>query len=220
MTHFGIEIEIKGLGFPSQTAETLSGNGFDIRAEHYNHSVRNHWKVVPDGSVSNGSEIVSPILTFDALGLREVGLVVDTIKAKQGYADYDCGIHIHVDARFLQDYSRDKRERFFQFLYAAYQANEDSFDLLVLDRRNNNNYCRSTKGMSYAVGSSYRHCKLNIKTAYESHGTIEFRHFQSSTNSKTVQAWVTLVVSFFQNVKARFESLAGGNGQASNSATL
>ena len=41
----------------------LRAVGVDIREENYNHTdSASHWKTVPDGSVRNGFEVVSPIL--------------------------------------------------------------------------------------------------------------------------------------------------------------
>ena len=66
LTHrtFGIEIEAKGLTHTA-VVNLLRTAGFNAdRAYYSDHSnIAGKWKVKPDSSVSNGFEVVSPILS-------------------------------------------------------------------------------------------------------------------------------------------------------------
>ena len=63
---YGVEIEMSwGRNRkPSQAsvAAALRRAGLDASAEGYHHHTMSGWKVVSDASVSNGHELVSPIL--------------------------------------------------------------------------------------------------------------------------------------------------------------
>jgi hypothetical protein len=59
------------------------------------------WRVVADGSVSNGCEVVSPILSGNE-GLQALQTVVRALKAAGATVNNTCGFHVHVDARDLK----------------------------------------------------------------------------------------------------------------------
>lgn len=74
---FGIELEIAGIN--RQTALTsLSAVGIAVHDESYNHMTRSHWKLVGDGSVRGGFEIVSPVLHGEQ-GLAEAMTVAEAL---------------------------------------------------------------------------------------------------------------------------------------------
>ena len=59
----------------------LRAVGVDIREENYNHTdSASHWKTVPDGSVRNGFEVVSPILEGEA-GLEQLRVTAAALAA-------------------------------------------------------------------------------------------------------------------------------------------
>ena len=59
--NFGIELEIAGIT-QARALAALQAVGVQACAEGYNHATRSHWKIVPDGSVREGFEVVSPVL--------------------------------------------------------------------------------------------------------------------------------------------------------------
>ena len=59
--HFGIEIETAGIT-KERAAKVLRLVGLQVAIEGYNHTTRNHWKIVSDASVQGGFEVVSPVL--------------------------------------------------------------------------------------------------------------------------------------------------------------
>ena len=72
---FGIELEI--VGITRQTAlRALSAVGIHVQDESYNHTTRGYWKLVPDGSVRGGFEVVSPILEGER-GIEEAMTVAE-----------------------------------------------------------------------------------------------------------------------------------------------
>jgi hypothetical protein len=106
---FGIEIECL---WPSawrgswnvkaeRLASLLRAAGVEAQNANYSHATVSHWKIVSDGSVSNGCEVVSPPMRsgLDSLAeLRKVGAVLTAAHFK---IDRSCGLHIHHEARDL-----------------------------------------------------------------------------------------------------------------------
>lgn len=204
---FGIEIEFYGLGNrPEDVASRLYMPDIAIAGESYNHHTRSYWKVVTDSSVRDGIELVSPPLMYNEYSLQDVTKVFDKIVEQGGFVENSCGFHVHIDARFLHDYSSTNQNRFFEFLVSSYQANEDVFERLVKPHRNNNSFCLSTKGKSWIDIRDNRYHRLNI-SSFLRHGTIEFRQFQGTLKAKTAIAWITLCMTFIRNARARFEAI-------------
>ena len=63
MATFGMEFEIQGLSV-RESALVLNGAGIQCDTSAATHATCNNWKAVYDGSVSNGAEVVSPILSI------------------------------------------------------------------------------------------------------------------------------------------------------------
>ena len=61
---YGLEIEIVNVD-RERLLSNLNQAGIECYYEGYNHQTRPHWKIVTDASVSNGYELVSPILEGD-----------------------------------------------------------------------------------------------------------------------------------------------------------
>ncbi len=77
---FGIELEISNICM-RQSYETIRAIGIRVEIEGYNHTDhKDHWKIVSDGSVVNGHEVVSPIL-HGQVGLDEAVKVANALKA-------------------------------------------------------------------------------------------------------------------------------------------
>lgn len=207
-TKFGIEIEFYGLGnSPSDVAASLQRAGMEnVRGERYNHTTKRHWKVVTDRSVYDGCELVSPPLKFNQNNLELVKQVFGYLNANNCYVNQSCGMHVHVDAGFVEDYPVAIREKFFEFLLTCFQKHESKFDSFVKDNRrlSNNHFCYSMIGTDYRSVRSDRFRKLNF-AAYARHGTIEFRQFQGTMNGDAAVAWITLCVTFLANVRKQFD---------------
>ena len=92
---FGVEIELIGIT-RAHAIRVLRMVGCDIREEDYNHVTRSWWKIVPDNSVRDGFEVVSPILQAQR-GLADITTVVTALDDAGGRVDRRCGLHVHLD---------------------------------------------------------------------------------------------------------------------------
>lgn len=180
----------------------LRAVGVDIREENYNHTdSASHWKTVPDGSVRNGFEVVSPILEGEA-GLEQLR-VTAALDDAGATADRSCGLHVHIDAHgFSTEECRNIIRR-----YAAFETGIDAF-MPQSRRGNNNTYCRSIREQIHspafqranalselAHAMPNRYLKINLQ-AYLRHGTIEFRQHSGSANATKICNWVRFLQAF------------------------
>ena len=95
---FGIEIEAYNCRM-DVLVDALREEGIQVSAENYNHTTRNHWKLVTDSSLSgnNTFELVSPVLEGQN-GLKELKKVCWVLDACGVKVNASCGLHIHFDA--------------------------------------------------------------------------------------------------------------------------
>ena len=106
---FGVEIEIETPGrFGDESRDWLapivqdavaSLNSYRTENVGYSHRVTPYWKITSDGSVSRGSEVVSPVLK-GANGEQQVRAVCANLRAHYPTdiaLSTDCGVHIHLD---------------------------------------------------------------------------------------------------------------------------
>lgn len=210
---FGVEIEFSGIGI-AQTLTALRNAGIQVHAERYNHTDHaDHWKIVPDGSVANGQEVVSPILSgMD--GLYEAARVVTALNKAGAKINQTCGLHVHFDAAELSvNELRTICER-----YAKHEAQIDAF-MPTSRRANNNRYCMSLANVvacrafkqartvrELADAQVSRYFKVNLQ-AYLRHQTIEFRQHSGTVEATKLINWV-LFLSAFIDESVR---LAGAN---------
>lgn len=212
---FGIELEIAGM-FCSDAASAMQRAGMSCHDNGYDHTVLNNWKVVPDGSVSNGCEVVSPVLTGDD-GLTEVRTVAGILRTAGATVNKTCGMHIHIGvdnalttiemARVIMEHQRWQ---------AAFDA------LLTTDRlrnsaevyKGNTNYARKrTRPQAVRLANNWntmplrdisrhetRYFALNVNAFYK-YGTFEVRSHQGSTNGKNATAWIAFNTAFMQWAK-------------------
>ncbi len=217
---FGVEIEAYNVT-RSALVSALREAGIDVVAEGYNHTTRNHWKVVSDGSLSGTDtfEIVSPVLQGQA-GLDQLQTVCRVLKQKNAYINKSCGLHIHFDAEQI-GLAQTKN---LLINYNRYEAIIDSF--MPNSRRGSNNYY--CKGLARAIatveaGTSIeqianrindRYFKVNLQ-AYLRHKTIEFRQHSGTIEFEKIATWVLFLhnLTEFSRTKrvdataATFESL-------------
>lgn len=137
---FGIEIEMNFGGRANSYASVaalLTAAGFPCSYEGYHHQTRNNWKVVSDGSLISGCEVVSPILEGED-GLAAMKKVFEALAAAGVGVDKSTSVHAHFDTAGwrLEDFRR---------VLKAWCANERGLDMLVAPSRrgSSNRYCRS-----------------------------------------------------------------------------
>lgn len=211
---FGIEIEmiIPG-GDRHGVANALSVAGIDCSVEGYNHSLRSHWKLTTDVSLSrNGYELVSPILRGDD-GLEQIRTVCKVLNEFGCTVNRSCGLHVHHDMNNAQFHEWKNAA----ILYVKYEEQIDK--LMAPSRRGNGaQYVRSThrgnkdwmfEQLTRAttlsdvrrVFNNDRYHKLNV-TDGNYHGTIEFRHHGGTIDGDKIAAWVSLTAGIMSSARA------------------
>lgn len=205
-------MEIECIGVSQAVALTaLQNAGISAEIESYNHSVRSHWKITTDSSVSDGRgmpgiEVVSPILRGEA-GLAELRKVADALNVAGATANRSCGLHVHVgaDDLSLEDIKTVVRR------YTAFESVIDTF-MPQSRRGDNNTFCKSMSRWSTWEGhrltgcdtlsqlrSSYfdRYYKINL-AAFIRQGTLEFRQHSGTVQADKITNWVRFVVNFVE----------------------
>lgn len=207
---FGIEIECFGPTM-EQAAEAIRATGIEIEVEGYNHHTRPVWKIVPDSSVANGFEVVSPILSGND-GLGQVKKVATALVGAGAKVDRRCGFHVHVDARDLTGADLVNCVR----RYAAHESVIDSY-MPEARRAGNNNFCRSMSGIlryfenpttteaprAVAGRVSERYYKFNL-CAFLRHGTVEFRQHSGTVDYRKMLNWIAFCLHFVEDSRTTF----------------
>ena len=192
---FGVEIECKRAGqFDVQREFTL--RGLTLVIEGYNHSTRSHWKIVPDGSVHGGFEVVSPPLAGEA-GMEELRKACEALAAAGAKIDRECGLHVHHDAP-------DMTPGHVARLLSLYAANQANIDAVMPPSRRQNRFCwpwsasrlerahnARTIGEMHGYDSQDRYYTVNV-ASFQRHGTIEFRQHSGSIEFAKISRWVRL----------------------------
>ena len=192
---FGIEIEAYNCRM-DVLVDALREEGIQVSAENYNHTTRNHWKLVTDSSLSgnNTFELVSPVLEGQN-GLKELKKVCWVLDACGVKVNASCGLHIHFDAAnfSLQTWKN---------IAISYKHIESVIDKFMPESRRNNNYCRSLRNITeqkinnaqsidnlqQVAFENTRYFKVNPQS-YSRHKTIEFRQHAGSINYDKISNW-------------------------------
>jgi hypothetical protein len=201
---FGVEIEFitPRQGYygdeplpQEDVADALEAAGILCIAAGYTHTVENDaWKIVSDGSVSCGWELVSPPLTWDqrdqisaaCSALIELGCDVDS----------QCGLHVHHE---VSDLSLES----FKSVVSVWHDARSCTDQLVASTRQYSEWCRALSmnereavyRMSamheLVLGQHYidRYRSLNI-SCFPTYGTVEMRQHQGTLDADQIIAWI------------------------------
>lgn len=221
---FGIEIECIGankqhvvtaLNEIGVRCDDLTGNSYSTY-----HATHPSWKIVLDGSVHGGWEIVSPILVGEE-GIEQVRKVAKTLVAKNATVNKNCGLHVHVDAHGLSIKSIVNVAR----RYAKFETEINNFMPVA---RRSNQYCRAinasdldyieSRGISY-LGGLDRYQKVNL-SAYARHGTVEFRQHSGTVNGEKMENWIRFCVAFVEASIINEPAVAEVNSSATPSAPV
>jgi len=139
---YGIEIEIswgRNGRKPSASAlaNALTRGGVPTMDAGYTHATMDTWKIVSDGSVTNGWELVSPILT-GLNGKEQLRSAMRVVKSMGAVTHRSCGIHVHHGVR---DFTAKQLAN----IANIYANNEGVIDQLVAPSRRGsaNMYCKS-----------------------------------------------------------------------------
>ena len=194
---FGFEMEF--IGSKSAVARALQLEGIDARATGYTHRVTRTWKIVPDGSVMGGGELVSPPLRMEQ-ALELMPKVQRAMAAAGASVNHSTGLHVHHEVTDL-----DVRAfgRMFRFWYNC----QDALNTLVSPSRNSNAFCRpldrliveqcetlsalNRETTRRAFGNINRYMTLNV-CSFPRYGTIEVRQHQGTLNAEKIINWTKL----------------------------
>lgn len=208
---FGIELEVKTSMREAEIADLLRSVGVACSCHVGNvHGVlKKNWKVVRDGSISNGWEIVSPPLS----SFNDVEKVCKVLEENGVTVDKSCGFHVHHE---IKDLNKKQIENIYE-IYNKYEV-EVIDQLLPMSRRVGNacrtRWCKPVRQIMDDIrgcdsiekminhinigggrgGSHYQHCRyrsINFR-AYVVYGTIEFRHHSGTIEFEKIRNWVLL----------------------------
>lgn len=195
-TTFGMEFEIQGLS-PSRAADALNNAGITCNATRSTHETAQDWKAVYDGSVSNGAEVVSPILNPSRL--NEAHKVTKALKDHGARVDRATGFHVHIGMNAFGDWGTGGEENIAKFIL-NYYAMHHAIAALVAPSRLNNRYCavlnrdnaqrqaEFTAGQNRGAFNGNRYTSLNLESISR-HGTVEVRLHQGTLNGVKAIAW-------------------------------
>jgi hypothetical protein len=188
----GIELEFDAISRENldECLLAIRERGVGIYREGYNHSTRNHWKVVPDGSLSGGHpmELVSPPLT-PLQAIEQLEVILDVLNEEGCQVNRSCGFHIHHHA------PRYNAKRL-KYLVNHFVKNERNFDSIVSPSRRHSQWAQSNKQhlRSMVVDGVVNRCttrylKLNLQ-AFARQGTIEIRQHQGTLDLEKIAYWI------------------------------
>lgn len=203
---FGVEIECKTDLSMRALCEVLQDNGISAYVPDWEGG--EGWKIVEDGSVDDGWEVVSPILS-GVEGIAEVARVLNILRDLAGcWIDESCGLHVHVNANDLSSASIANA-------VLRYERHSAKIDAIVPPRRRENRFCldvtheaqmiRRRLGKISSIAPYYlaaladsRYRKLNI-AAFCKHGTLEFRLHDGTLKVADVTNWIAFCVQFVED---------------------
>jgi len=230
---YGVELEVLFSGTRQDLANAINqefasqnifASAYDAGYTHADNN-QNIWKVVHDGSVRNGWEVVSPILKgFE--GKAQIDAVCKALQNVGCDTNRTTGMHVHHHAldltpkqigqafgtyaafQTLLDYSVSPSRRGFQTYTTPVPTTvtnngDDKWDD-VQTRPQAIRKLDTTKSSSRY--SAMNHDSLR-QGSRQYHGTIEFRQHQGTTNATKIWTWILVTQSIIENGvqnKARF----------------
>lgn len=151
-----------------------------------------------------GREIITKPLRANDLFDR-VEQLTDVLNSYQVKVNSTCGLHLHID---VVDFKAKNLKNALNF----YKRYEKTIDCLVAESRRGRGarYCTTTNNLSNDLvmgndssmgtdvrfrssnnGESIKYHKLNLRN-YHSSGTLEFRHFNSTTDFTKIVGWISI----------------------------
>lgn len=205
---FGVELECITSHSQSELVDLITGAGVKCQSivGNVHRVIPKAWKVVYDGSVSNGWEIVSP----PSSNFDDLEKVCNVLNANGVSVNKKCGFHVHHQIKDL-DIKAIKN------IYEIYNKYEkDVIDMYVPKSRRIGSECRRWCRPLFEImdeirsadtindlvvdnnvgggrgGSHYKDCRyrsINFR-AYVQYGTIEFRQHSGTLDFEKIKNWV------------------------------
>ena len=178
----------------------------DCIGEGYNHTTRNHWKIVTDASC--GLELVSPILSGKK-GMENAKAIIDCLASIEGVTvNRDCGIHVHVGADDITTQGMKNVVMFYaknQHMIGSVLApsrrggsrwcetiTSNHGDMNQVERKLND--CNTVGDVVSTFGRYGRYQTVNM-TAYNRQRTLEFRQHGGSIDSEKILNWAHFLLT-------------------------
>lgn len=197
---FGVEIEVEWTDaaedwdYPDAYAIATTIEDAGVRCVNigYTHQVtEDAWKVVSDGSLECGWEIVSPPLQWrDADQIRRVCQALEWLGAEP---TANCGLHVHHDVR---DIELDGMKR----LLTTWMDAQGYTDRVCANYRADGQWCGrlyepdvelalEAESVSEIANCFDRYSALNVG-AWHSYGTVEMRQHESTLDPDEIMSWI------------------------------
>jgi len=194
---FSPEIEVE---FPDTRSDYRDNDGdededySDDYDELPNINIKNEgihgWDKKEDCSLDYGLEFCPEEdnkLYFNRNGLKQIDKLVKIIKKKKGFANSNCGLHIHVDTSKL---SKEKIEKLGKLFY----ENQDYIYNKWKIKQNRLGFCSKLNSEYIPYGSSKDH-GITLSTFK----TLEFRIFNGSLDYKYIKTCIKWALEFVCN---------------------
>lgn len=193
---FGLELEF--IGSSRKLHAAMRELGMSCVIPGYTHEVMPEWKIVPDGSVASGAELVSPILSRAENAVQDVEMACVAMRQAPVSTDASTGLHVHHTVR---DLGTREFKRVVQLWYNAQTA----LSGLVSKSRRTQRWCRnlereevdhvmrltSMRRTRQRLSQQDRYVNLNV-SAYNLYGTLEVRWHQGTRDSRKILGWTSL----------------------------
>jgi hypothetical protein len=198
---FGVEIEMNGQLYKNHDKpgymRTHDFRGCESYPDFFEIKLQPGWKCVYDSSCGQeshygGSEFVSPPLIDTHSIMRQICEIVG--KSKRQISFVNSGLHIHVGAQDLYredllnlaKFCRHFSKQIYSFVHPSRYHNRFCKPMQIGDAQMDSQYSmhRSLEGTDRYVG-----CNIS---AYDKHGTVEYRHSESTLNYNKICALVDL----------------------------
>lgn len=191
-------------------ATVLSDAGVPCVAPGYTHQVYpDTWKLVTDGSLAYGYELVSPPLQWRQAD--QVRVACETLQSLGMRATRDCGLHVHHDVG-------DMTVARARVLAKNWSAMIDQSNCLVGDGRHYSEWCYPPSELVVQQQAEFsgtslrqfldidyeRYHPLNW-TCWHSYGTVEIRLHESTLDPEEILAWVAYGQSIVEASMAETE---------------
>lgn len=200
---FGCEFELPASLNRDNLIRELKARGHKMQEEVLGsiHTVVKGWKVVPDGSLTNGLELVSPVLHGEA-GLAEVRKMcrsLSQLSVEIPFSEKQFGFHVHVGVKDLGGRQVAK------LILDHDHMEENGLLYCVPAYRRELGWCKKTHARileKARAGSitfeearsidSDRYRSLNMFQRCADYGTVEFRRHGGTLNEDKSVAWILL----------------------------
>ena len=203
---FGVEMEVEHSSYDGVIREFQARN-LAISFRGYTHETTRYWKIVTDGSVRGGFEVVSPVLRGER-GMRELKVACEALQAAGAKINKTCGLHVHHG---VSDLAKDEIVR----VAKSYSAMQTSIDEIMPSSRKtatSNHYCQPLSRHDFELmdrvttlsdfvsygGSRYRTVNL---CSFPRIGTIEFRQHSGSVEFAKISAWIRFGQALIEAIK-------------------